>query len=142
MMNLNKKNMDALQNRYALRAVSYLASSTTDLPHDVTERLRAARFQATAARKIAKSYTTAPASAQGQGTSLTWSGEDYSYKSSRIAVLISLAVLIIGLLLINIVQSENRAQELAEVDVAILTDALPPAAFSDPGFIQFLKNIH
>ncbi|MBC7611256.1 MAG: DUF3619 family protein, partial [Polaromonas sp.] len=26
-----------------------------------------------------------------------------------------------------------------EVDAALLTDELPPAAFSDPGFVQFLK---
>jgi len=30
--------------------------------------------------------------------------------------------------------------ELAEVDVALLTDVLPPAAFADPGFIEFLKS--
>jgi hypothetical protein len=29
---------------------------------------------------------------------------------------------------------------LAEVDVALLTDELPPAAFADPGFLQFLKT--
>jgi hypothetical protein len=37
-------------------------------------------------------------------------------------------------------QNEDRARELAEVDVALLTDDLPPAAFSDPGFLQFLKT--
>ena len=30
--------------------------------------------------------------------------------------------------------------EVAEVDAALLTDDLPPAAFSDPGFVQFLKT--
>ena len=30
--------------------------------------------------------------------------------------------------------------ELAEVDAALLTDALPPAAYADPGFLQFLKG--
>jgi hypothetical protein len=31
------------------------------------------------------------------------------------------------------------AQELAEVDTAILTDELPPNAYTDAGFAQFLK---
>jgi len=43
------------------------------------------------------------------------------------------------LLVINSIQNDNRAQELAEVDVALLTDELPPDAFADPGFVQFLK---
>jgi hypothetical protein len=30
--------------------------------------------------------------------------------------------------------------EVAEVDAALLADDLPPAAYSDPGFVQFLKT--
>jgi hypothetical protein len=37
-------------------------------------------------------------------------------------------------------QNELRARELAEVDLALLTDDLPPAAFADPGFLQFLQT--
>ena len=38
-------------------------------------------------------------------------------------------------------QVDNRANELAaEVDAALLTDDLPPAAYTDPGFAQFLKT--
>eukprot|EP01041_Mallomonas_annulata_P027594 gene27594-49237_t len=44
-----------------------------------------------------------------------------------------LIALVVGLLTINSVQNDNRAQEVAEVDAALLTDDLPPAAFSDPG---------
>jgi hypothetical protein len=51
-----------------------------------------------------------------------------------------LIALVVGLLTINSVQNDNRAQEVAEVDAALLTDDLPPAAFSDPGFVQFLKT--
>jgi hypothetical protein len=29
---------------------------------------------------------------------------------------------------------------LADVDMALLTDELPPQAFADPGFIQFLQK--
>jgi hypothetical protein len=48
--------------------------------------------------------------------------------------------LVAGLLFINAEQNDDRARELAEVDVALLTDELPPAAFADPGFLQFLKT--
>jgi hypothetical protein len=134
-----RKNADALQERFARRTVSYLASGTTDLPHDITERLRAARFQAVAARKVAKTQTASQISSQGNSAALTWNEDESAHKWSRIAAFVSLALLVVGLLFINTFQSDNRAQELADIDVALLTDALPPAAFSDPGFVQFLK---
>jgi hypothetical protein len=57
----------------------------------------------------------------------------------RIASVLPLLVLAAGLVLIHMVQTERRASELAEIDAALLTDDLPPAAYSDPGFVQFLK---
>ncbi|MFP5445277.1 MAG: DUF3619 family protein, partial [Betaproteobacteria bacterium] len=45
-----------------------------------------------------------------------------------------------GLVVINIAQDESSANDLAEVDAALLTDDLPPAAYADPGFVQFLKT--
>ena len=44
-----------------------------------------------------------------------------------------------GLIVINSVQNDRRASEVAEVDAALLTDDLPPSAYADPGFAQFLK---
>ena len=40
---------------------------------------------------------------------------------------------------INTVLDEYRANEVAEVDAALLTDDLPPQAYTDPGFLHFLK---
>ena len=48
--------------------------------------------------------------------------------------------LVAGLITVSVMQEENRASELAEIDSALLTDDLPPAAYTDPGFAQFLKN--
>jgi hypothetical protein len=42
--------------------------------------------------------------------------------------------------LIHSAQTDRRASELAEVDAALLTDDLPPSAYADPGFVQFLKS--
>ena len=134
------KNTDALQDRFALRTVSHLASGTTKLPHEITERLRAARFQAVASRKIAKTQTAFQICNEGNSAVLTWNGDQSSHKWSRISTFVPLALLVVGLLFINTIQSDNRAQELADVDIALLTDALPPAAFSDAGFVQFLKG--
>jgi hypothetical protein len=45
-----------------------------------------------------------------------------------------------GLFTISTWQEEHSAREMADVDAALLTDALPPAAYTDPGFAQFLKR--
>ena len=140
MTNSTQKNIDVLQERFARKAVSYLAHSTADLPHDITERLRAARFQALAKRKIATHQTAVTVVSQGPFAALTWGRDEASGWWTRIGMIVPLIVLLAGLFTINMVQSNNRAQEVADVDVALLTDALPPEAFSDPGFVQFLKS--
>jgi len=48
-------------------------------------------------------------------------------------------MLIAGLIALNLLFNDDRASELADLDTAILTDDLPPAAYADPGFAQFLK---
>ena len=140
MTNSTRKNADVLQERFARKAVSYLAHSTADLPHDITERLRAARFQALSNRKIeTKPVAAASVISQGNSVGLAWNGDNRPGWWARFSMMVPMALLVVGLFTINMVQSANRDQELAEVDVALLTDTLPPEAFSDPGFIQFLK---
>ena len=53
---------------------------------------------------------------------------------------LALCLLVFGMLGISEAQSDLRARELAQVDIALLTDELPPAAFADPGFLQFLQT--
>ncbi|MDO8372167.1 MAG: DUF3619 family protein [Polaromonas sp.] len=139
MTNLLTKRTDALQDRFGLKTAAYLSAGAADLPYDISERLRAARAQAVSMRKIAKMDTAGSLVNTGGSAALTWgSGEGLSWWG-RIGTVLPLIALVAGLLVINSIQNDNRAQEVAEVDVALLTDALPPAAFADPGFIQFLK---
>ncbi|WP_332775991.1 DUF3619 family protein [Polaromonas sp.] len=131
---------EILQDRYGLKAASYLSAGAANLPHDISERLRAARVQALAQRKVAKTRSAAMVvNAGGGSAALTWGSDDGLSWWGRIGSVMPLIALVVGLLVINSVQNDNRAQELAEVDVALLTDELPPAAFADPGFVQFLK---
>ena len=135
----NKNRADILQDRFALKTVSYLSSGAADLPHDISERLRAARAQAVSKRKIAKVQTAGNVINMGGSTALSWGSSDGLGWWGRIGSVMPLIALVVGMLTINSVQDDNRAQEVAEVDAALLTDDLPPAAFSDPGFVQFLK---
>ena len=135
----NKNRADILQDRFALKTVSYLSTGAADLSHDISERLRAARAQAVSKRKIAKVQTAGNVVNMGGSTALSWGSSEGLGWWGRIGSVMPLIALVVGMLTINSVQSDNRAQEVAEVDAALLTDALPPAAFSDPGFVQFLK---
>lgn len=139
MTNSLQNRSDILQDRFALKAASYLSAGTADLPYDISERLRAARAQAVSKRKIAKTRTASSVVGMGSSTALTWGTEDGISWWSRIGSVVPLIALVVGLLAINSIQNDNRAREVAEVDAALLTDELPPAAFSDPGFVQFLK---
>ncbi|MBI3531662.1 MAG: DUF3619 family protein [Burkholderiales bacterium] len=58
----------------------------------------------------------------------------------RLAALVPLLLLIAGLIALNTLNDDFRAKELADIDSAILTDDLPPAAYTDSGFLQFLQT--
>jgi hypothetical protein len=139
MTNSLQKRADILQDRFGLKTSSYLSAGAADLPYDISERLRAARVQAVSKRKVAKTQTSGSVIGAGGSAALTWGSEDGLSWWARIGSVLPLIALVVGLLVINSIQNDNRAQEVAEVDVALLTDELPPEAFSDPGFVQYLK---
>jgi hypothetical protein len=128
---------EQLQERFGRAVGRRLSAGTAELPYHVTERLRAARVQALAKRKV----ETVPAIVANGGASgaLTFGGCGLW---RQIASALPLVVLVGGLVLIHSVQNDRRASEVAEVDAQLLTDDLPPAAYADPGFVQFLKSGH
>lgn len=131
---------DAIIDRQGLRLAARLNQGTAELPYDVSERLRAARERALAQRK-AEAVRAAPAwVAQGRTAALTLGSDDGLGLWGRLSSALTMGVLVLGLLGISDRISDERARELADVDVALLTDDLPPAAFADPGFIQFLQK--
>jgi hypothetical protein len=137
MTNSYQNRADILQDRFGLKAASYLSAGAAELPHDISERLRVARLQAVSKRKVLRFEPAAQVVGYGGSATLGWGGGVSWW--ARIGSVVPLIALVVGLLAINSIQNDNRAQEVAEVDAALLTDELPPAAFADPGFVQFLK---
>ncbi len=126
------------QDRYGRQLAAYLDASAQQLPHDISERLRVARQQALGKYREVQVRETASISLGG-GVAALGGGEDERGLWPRLVSLIPLLALIAGLVTIQMVGTEQIAEELAELDAAILTDDLPPDAYSDPGFAQFLK---
>ena len=119
--------------------VRRLNEHATDLPHDISERLRVARLQALSLRKREPIRVLVPQLATAGGPELMPMGEDMSLWR-RLASVLPLIALLFGLASIHVFQNEFRTAELASLDTEILTDDLPPAAYTDPGFLVFLKS--
>jgi len=131
---------EVLQDRQGLKLASYLSLSTAELQHDISERLRVARVQALSQRKVSQRTSARTVIANGSSATSTWGHEESLGWWGRIGAIAPLIALVVGMLLIYSIQNDNRARELAEVDASLLTDVLPPEAFADPGFVQFLKT--
>ncbi|MCX8516923.1 MAG: DUF3619 family protein [Rhodoferax sp.] len=126
---------DAFGKAIALR----LSQNTGELPHAVSERLKAARALAVAQRKMVSTrQSTAAVSVSGGAMGLQIGSATGGWLP-RLASLLPLLALLAGLHCIDQWQDEKRALELAEVDAELLLDDLPPQAYADPGFLQFLR---
>jgi hypothetical protein len=137
-----KKYTDQLHavDHFGRKITARLAESADVLPHDVTERLRAARVRAIDKRKwvLLQSATDVFLHARS-GTATAGHGVSHATWWNKLGIAGLVLALAAGLFTINLIQEELGAQELAEIDTAILTDDLPPSAYIDPGFTQFLK---
>ena len=126
------------QDRFGLQVAARLSDAADELPYDISERLRAARTRALSQRRIAV-QTASSVTRSGAAATLTFGTEHLNWWD-RVAAAAPLLALVLGLVAINVVQNDKRANEIAEIDAALLTDDLPPAAYADPGFTQFLKS--
>ena len=136
----NQVRTESFQDQFGRKLAARLSAGNADISHDISERLRVARMQAVAKRKVASVTTAGGMSSSGGAAVLHFGGNGGMGWWGRLASTLPLLALAIGLLTIYVVQNEDRTNELAEVDAALLTDDLPTAAFTDPGFAQFLKT--
>lgn len=132
-----------LEARFGFRIASLLSEQTERLPHDVAERLKFARKQAMdrvqAARQLAPAGVATQVSVQGSGRGLSLLGGG-SPGWMRWASILPLVALVAGLFLIQDEFSSAQVQTAADVDAALLGDDLPPSAYDDAGFVEFLKT--
>ena len=119
-----------------------LSLATAQLPHDISERLRVARQLAMAQRQPAVQLRRAQNDQRNSQGTLTTSGDEGLNLWSVLASSVPLLALVFGLMAIQGTQDDSIALEIAATDAALLTDELPPAAYADAGFAQFLKLHH
>ena len=130
---------DALQARFARRIAARLTAGTGTLDGDLTERLRFARERALERAALVRksAASTSAVGVTASGAAVLGGGSGWWV---RIASVLPLVALLLGLVLIQRWQTTAQISVAAEVDAALLADDLPPTAYRDAGFAEFLKT--
>jgi ElaB/YqjD/DUF883 family membrane-anchored ribosome-binding protein len=133
-----------LVGRFATKVRAALAERAEDLPHDVNERLRVARDQAVARAREAllaadrRRGAGAPV-AVGRAGDAALLAQPVPFWQ-RAASFLPLLMLVLGFILIQYRAEVEQVHAAAEVDSQLLKDVLPPDAYSDPGFAEYLRR--
>lgn len=125
------------EREFAHRVMAYLGGREPQVHPHVERRLSASRWQAieaaSRARRLKAMATAASLAATAGNLNLTpwW---------ARFASLLPALALTLGLVAIDQLNLMQRIEAAAEIDAALLADDLPPAAYADPGFAEFMKQ--
>ena len=131
---------DGLEARFGVRVASMLGERAQSTAPDISERLRFAREQALTRAQAARRQVQAASApvVVGRGRAATLANPlGWWFKLGSAA---PLALLVLGLAGIAHVHDKAQIAAVAEVDAALLSDDLPPAAYTDPGFAEYLKT--
>jgi hypothetical protein len=128
---------------FAYKVRRALDERITSLPESTTNRLSAARKLAIARKKPESvAYAVAP-QRRFAGVHSGSSGNPFNDSISwlvRVGIAIPLIVLVVGAFGIYQYEAERRIDELADLDVAVLSDELPLNAYLDHGFDTYLNK--
>lgn len=129
---------EALEGRVALRIAGALDASANALGHDVRERLRFAREQAVGkARRLQVNPAPVTVSAGG---AMALGGPELPWGWRVVMSAMPAVALLLGLIAVDAWKTDEQISAAADMDAVILADDLPPEAYSDPGFAEFVRE--
>lgn len=123
---------------FAYKVRHALNEKLEELPASTTDRLAAARKAAMARKKphVPVRVTQSELATAGAGSFFShpfgWLG--------RMSVALPLLVLVAGMVGLYQYEQQQRINELAELDAAVLSDELPLSAYLDHGFNTYLEE--
>ena len=136
----------SLEARFGWRIAASLNERRSHSDHDISERLRISRERALEVAKARRQAATATVTAAApQILGITASGAAIaggtpSERWGRLASVIPILLLLGALFAIDSWQDSVQINAAADVDAALLTDDLPPEAYADPGFVEYLRS--
>lgn len=129
---------ETVESRYGYRAAAMLTQASGVLPHDVSERLRVARARALDKARWAQQPQGARAGVTDRGGSIALGGD--TGWGWRLASLVPAVALVVGLFLIQDQSDNDQIRAATDIDAALLADDLPPDAYTDVGFAEYLRR--
>lgn len=135
-ISIYQSGQDALEARIAYRIAARLNERAEAVDTDIGERLRFAREKAIekaqAARSAEKNYVVSAGSVAAAALGGGW--------WVKLGSALPLVALALGLIVIQHLHKQAQIEVAAEIDAELLADDLPPSAYSDAGFVEFLKT--
>ena len=134
-MNTNQQNLDPVEQEFGKRVTRLLNAQSENLSSDVQARLRDARASAISRAKAEPVFVAQLQTTHRGFRNSSWNKPIWSFTGWLVPV----TVVVLGLIAITEWQEDLRINDIANVDIALLTDDVPPDAFVDNGFMAFLK---
>lgn len=136
-----RRDLSGLEGRLGLRLTAALSEHSSRSEADIAERLRFARERAlqiaqqtrheSRAKPLPKTLRGLPVGLLQLASGRLWLDRCYAA--------VPAVMLCCGLYMVDQWHDTDRAVATVEVDAALLSDALPPEAYEDPGFSEFLR---
>lgn len=123
------------EERYAYRIRQALNHGLKDITPTASRRLEAARHLALARQK--QPIGELAVASQGRGNTLTFGNRSLP---SLIKQILPILALLLGMWISFYWHSLEYVTQLEDVDSALLTDDLPPEAFMDNDFLEWLLD--
>lgn len=131
--------MNTQELNFAYKVRHALNEGLEKLPASVTERLEFARHSAVKRKKNDSPLQVLVRQNSFAGNIGAFFKEEHSW-IRRMGLSLPALVLVFGLMGIYQHEEQHQIRETADVDVAVLSDELPPSAYADSGFKAYLEK--
>ena len=130
----------AIEARLAARLAGSLTANSQALPHDIVERLRVALEPSVHRAHLVREAASGRAQVAGMSASGAAVLVGFAAWRQRFAMGLPLVLMVAGLVTIDRFTVREQVLAVADIDAQLLSDTLPPSAYSDPGFAEYLRT--
>ncbi len=132
--------MNREEENFAYKVRHVLNERLEKLPEHVCERLEAARTLAIKRKKKEAPFYVTVFSRIFAGHPGVSEGD--VFRLNKLGLVLPVLVLFVGLGGIFHFEQQRQIREIADIDIAVLSDELPPSAYADNGFKAYAVDHH
>ncbi|EEO28896.1 DUF3619 family protein [Oxalobacter paraformigenes] len=128
--------MNMKEENFAYKVRHALNEKLEDMPEHITQRLERARLVAVSRKKKTAPLYRKVFQQVFAGTSGYFS--DNTSWMGKLGLGFPILVLVVGMAGIFHHEQQRQIREIADIDIAVLSDELPPSAYADSGFKAYV----